>query len=97
MRPADADVAVRHRRRAGLRRGCLRFPRGGATLAKTRRVGHCPKRPARFRSARRLRDAWDLDSADRAARVLPGSLGAQPRRGWIREGLEETLTVSGLV
>ena len=44
-----------------------------------------------------LRDAWDLDSADRAARVLERLAGSlerdHPGAAPIREGLEETLTV----
>ena len=45
-----------------------------------------------------LRDAWDLDSADRAARVLERLAGSLERdhpgaAASIREGLAETLTV----
>ena len=48
-----------------------------------------------------LRDAWDLDSADRAARVLERLAGSLERdhpgaAASIREGLDETLTVQRL-
>ena len=48
-----------------------------------------------------LRDAWDLDSADRAARVLARLAGSLERdhpgaAASIREGLDETLTVQRL-
>ena len=49
-----------------------------------------------------LRDAWNLDSADRAARVLERLAGSLERdhpgaAASSREGLEETLTVQRLV
>ena len=48
-----------------------------------------------------LRDAWDLDSADRAARVLARLAGSLERdhpgeAASVKEGLEETLTVQRL-
>ena len=48
-----------------------------------------------------MRDAWDLESADRAARVLKRLAGSLERdhpgaAASIREGLEETLTVQRL-
>ena len=48
-----------------------------------------------------LRDAWNLDSADRAARVLARLAGSLERdhpvaAASIREGLDETLTVQRL-
>ena len=61
----------------------------------------CPSRRLHASVGKALRDAWNLDSADRAARVvkrLAGSLehdhpGAAAS---IREGLDETLTVQRL-
>ena len=58
----------------------------------------CPDAPP---SSRPLRDAWNLDSADRAARVLERLAGSLERdhpgaAASIREGLEETLTVQRL-
>ena len=106
-RPADGpDVAVRHRRRAGAAPGhhrCLRFPRGGATVPSTQAahvLGHLPER-LHASVGKALRDAWDLDSADRAARVLARLAGSLERdhpgaAASIREGLEETLTVQRL-
>ena len=63
-------------------------------------IGHLPER-LHGDIGKALRDAWDLDSASRAARALerlPGSLehdhpGAAAS---IREGLDETLTVQRL-
>ncbi len=48
-----------------------------------------------------MRDAWNLDSADRAARVLARLAGSLERdhpvaAASIREGLDETLTVQRL-
>ena len=63
-------------------------------------LGHLPERlHASVRKA--LRDAWELDSADRAARVLERLAGSLERdhpgaAASIREGLEETLTVQRL-
>ena len=52
-------------------------------------------------AARRCGDAWNLDSADRAARVLARLAGSLERdhpvaAASIREGLDETLTVQRL-
>ena len=63
-------------------------------------LGHLPER-LHASVSKALRDAWDLDSADRAARVLErlaGSLeGDHPgAAASIREGLDETLTVHRL-
>ena len=63
-------------------------------------LGHLPER-LHASVGKALRDAWDLDSADRAARVLERLAGSLERdhpgaAGSIREGLEETLTVQRL-
>ena len=54
-----------------------------------------------YRGVKALRDAWDLDSADRAARVLERLAKSLEREhpgaaASIREGLDETLTVQRL-
>ena len=63
-------------------------------------TGHLPER-LHASVGKALRDAWDLDSADRAARVLERLAGSLERdhpgaAASIREGLEETLTVQWL-
>ena len=63
-------------------------------------LGHLPER-LHASVGKALRDAWDLDSADRAARVLARLAGSLERdhpgaAASIREGLEETLTVQRL-
>ena len=63
-------------------------------------LGHLPER-LHASVSKALRDAWDLDSADRAARVLERLAGSLERdhpgaAASIREGLEETLTVQRL-
>ena len=63
-------------------------------------LGHLPER-LHASVGKALRDAWDLDSADRAARVLERLAGSLERdhpgaASSIREGLEETLTVQRL-
>ena len=63
-------------------------------------TGHLPER-LHASVGKALRDAWDLDSADRAARVLERLAGSLERdhpgaAASIREGLEETLTVQRL-
>ena len=63
-------------------------------------IGHLPER-LHASVGKALRDAWDLDSADRAARVLERLAGSLERdrpgaAACIREGLEETLTVQRL-
>ena len=93
--PTDRTLLFRHRRRAGAAPGhhrCLRFPRGGANGAKYTKLrnvlGHLPER-LHSSVGKALRDAWDLESADRAARVLkrlagslerdhPGAAGVHP-------------------
>ena len=60
-------------------------------------IGHLPER-LHASVGKALRDAWNLDSADRAKRVLErlaGSLECDHpgAAASIREGLEETLTV----
>ena len=63
-----------------------------------------PDLPERLHASVRgkaLRDAWNLDSADRAARVLARLAGSLERdhpgaAASIREGLDETLTVQRL-
>ena len=62
--------------------------------------GHLPER-LHASVGKALRDAWDLASADRAARVLKRLAGSLERdhpgaAASIREGLEETLTVQRL-
>ena len=70
-------------------------------LHKLRNVlGHLPDR-LHASVGKALRDAWDLDSADRAARVLKRLAGSLERdhpgaAASIREGLDETLTVKRL-
>ena len=59
-------------------------------------MGHLPER-LHASVGKALRDAWELDSADRAARVLERLAGSLERdhpgaAASIREGLEETLT-----
>ena len=104
--PTDRDVAVRHRRRGGAaagHHGGLRFSRRGATVPvhKCRNVlGHLPER-LHASVSKALRDAWDLDSADRAERVLERLAGSLERdhpgaAASLREGLDETLTVQRL-
>ncbi len=63
-------------------------------------LGHLPER-LHASVGKALRDAWDLDSADRAGRVLTRLAGSLERdhpgaAASIREGLEETLTVQRL-
>ena len=63
-------------------------------------IGHLPER-LHASVGKALRDAWNLDSADRAARVLERLAGSLERdhpgaAAAIREGLEETLTVQRL-
>ena len=63
-------------------------------------IGHLPER-LHASVGKALRDAWDLDSADRATRVLKRLAGSLERdhpgaAASIREGLEETLTVKRL-
>ena len=63
-------------------------------------LGHLPER-LHASVSKALRDAWDLESADRAARVLKRLAGSLERdhpgaAASIREGLEETLTVQRL-
>ena len=63
-------------------------------------LGHLPER-LHASVGKALRDAWNLDSADRAARVLERLAGSLERdhpgaAASIREGLEETLTVQRL-
>ena len=63
-------------------------------------LGHLPER-LHASVSKALRDAWDLDSADRAARVLERLAGSLERdhpgaAASIREGLDETLTVQRL-
>ena len=63
-------------------------------------IGHLPER-LHASVGKALRDAWNLDSADRAARVLErlaGSLACDHpgAAASIREGLDETLTVQRL-
>ena len=63
-------------------------------------IGHLPER-LHASVGKALRDAWNLDSADRAARVLERLAGSLERdhpgaAASIREGLEETLTVQRL-
>ena len=63
-------------------------------------IGHLPER-LHASVGKALRDAWGLDSADRAARVLKRLAGSLERdhpgaAASIREGLEETLTVKRL-
>ena len=63
-------------------------------------LGHLPER-LHASVGKALRDAWGLDSADRAARVLKRLAGSLERdhpgaAASIREGLEETLTVKRL-
>ena len=63
-------------------------------------LGHLPERLHAYVS-KALRDAWNLDSADRAARVLERLAGSLEREhpgaaASIRENLEETLTVQRL-
>ena len=63
-------------------------------------IGHLPER-LHASVGKALRDAWNLDSADRAARVLARLAGSLERdrpgaAASIREGLDETLTVQRL-
>ena len=63
-------------------------------------MGHLPER-LHASVGKALRDAWDLDSADRAARVLERLAGSLERghpgaAASIREGLDETLMVQRL-
>ena len=63
-------------------------------------LGHLPER-LHSSVGKALRDAWDLESADRAARVLKRLAGSLERdhpgaAASIREGLDETLTVQRL-
>ena len=63
-------------------------------------LGHLPER-LHASVSKALRDAWDLDSADRAARVLERLAGSLERdhpgaAASLREGLDETLTVQRL-
>ena len=63
-------------------------------------LGHLPER-LHASVGKALRDAWGLDSADRAARVLKRLAGSLERdhpgaASSIREGLEDTLTVKRL-
>ena len=63
-------------------------------------LGHLPER-LHASVSKALRDAWNLDSADRAARVLERLAGSLERdhpgaAASIRERLEETLTVQRL-
>ena len=63
-------------------------------------LGHLPER-LHTSVGKALRDAWDLDSADRAERVLQRLAGSLERdhpgaAASIREGLAETLTVQRL-
>ncbi|MDE0385823.1 MAG: IS256 family transposase [Defluviicoccus sp.] len=63
-------------------------------------IGHLPER-LHASVGKALRDAWGLDSADRATRVLKRLAGSLERdhpgaAASIREGLEETLTVKRL-
>ena len=63
-------------------------------------LGHLPER-LHASVSEALRDAWNLDSADRAARVLERLAGSLERdhpgaAASIREGLEETPTVQRL-
>ena len=63
-------------------------------------IGHLPERLHAY-VGKALRDAWDLDSANRAARALERLAGSLERdhpgaAASIREGLDETLTVQRL-
>ena len=63
-------------------------------------LGHLPERLHGY-VGKALRDAWDLDSASRAARALERLAGSLERdhpgaAASIREGLDETLTVQRL-
>ena len=63
-------------------------------------LGHLPER-LHASVGKALRDAWDLDSADRAARVLARLAGSLERDHPARRrpsgrGLDETLTVQRL-
>ena len=104
---------VRHRWRTGAapgHHGRLRLSRRGATLssaqAQERDRTICPSGCTGIRGDARggkaLRDAWDLDSASRAARALERLAGSNKERedpgaaASIREGLDETLTVQRL-
>ena len=63
-------------------------------------LGHLPER-LHSSVGKALRDAWDLESADRAARVLKRLAGSLERdhpgaAASIREGLDEALTVQRL-
>ena len=63
-------------------------------------IGHLPER-LHASVGKALRDAWNLDSADRAARVLKRLAGSLEHdhpgaAASIREGLDETLTVQRL-
>ena len=64
-------------------------------------LGHLPER-LHASVGKALRDAWDPDSADRAARVLERLAGSLERdhppgaAASLREGLDETLTVQRL-
>ena len=63
-------------------------------------IGHLPERLHGY-VGKALRDAWDLDSASRAARALERLAGSLERdhpgaAASIREGLDETLTVQRL-
>ena len=63
-------------------------------------TGHLPERLHGY-IGKALRDAWDLDSASRAARALERLAGSLDRdhpgaAASIREGLDETLTVQRL-
>ena len=63
-------------------------------------LGHLPER-LHASVGKALRDTWDLDSADRAERVLQRLAGSLERdhpgaAASIREGLAETLTVQRL-
>ena len=63
-------------------------------------IGHLPER-LHASVGKALRDAWNLDSADRAARVLERLAKSLEREhpgaaASIREGLDETLTVQRL-
>ena len=94
-RVGDRHTGPGHHRR-------LRFSRRGATLPSPWRnvIGHLPER-LHASVGKALRDAWNLDSADRAARVLKRLAGSLEHdhpgaAASIREGLDETLTVQRL-
>ena len=76
-------------------------PRQSSTLLPLPQQPDLPERLHASVRGKALRDAWNLDSADRAARVLARLAGSLERdhpgaAASIREGLDETLTVQRL-